>query len=60
MKILVAEIVLCCDQVEAEAAAVKAVANKLCPLEIVLDRVLLTSTGVLLGCWKVIFVSFNF
>ncbi|CAN6935663.1 unnamed protein product [Brassica oleracea] len=41
------------DEVEAEAAAVKAVANKLCPLEIVLDRVLLTSTGVLLGCWKV-------
>ncbi|WZZ06925.1 hypothetical protein YC2023_092846 [Brassica napus] len=48
------------DEVEAEAAAVKAVASKLCPLEIVLDRVLLTSTGVLLGCWKVIFVSFNF
>ncbi|XP_018446560.2 uncharacterized protein LOC108818163 isoform X1 [Raphanus sativus] len=41
------------DEVEAEVAAVKAVANKLCPLEIVLDRVLLTSTGVLLGCWKV-------
>ncbi|KAF2609425.1 hypothetical protein F2Q68_00046443 [Brassica cretica] len=41
------------DEVEAEAAAVKAVANNLCPLEIVLDRVLLTSTGVLLGCWKV-------
>ncbi|CAH8258159.1 unnamed protein product [Arabidopsis lyrata] len=41
------------DEVEGEAAAVKAVANKLCPLEIILDRVLLTSTGVLLGCWKV-------
>ncbi|CAH2067255.1 unnamed protein product [Thlaspi arvense] len=41
------------DEVEAEAASVKAVANELCPLEIVLDRVLLTSTGVLLGCWKV-------
>ncbi|KAG2254321.1 hypothetical protein Bca52824_084457 [Brassica carinata] len=41
------------DEVETEAAAVKAVANKLCPLEIILDRVLLTSTGVLLGCWKV-------
>ncbi|XP_023644182.1 uncharacterized protein LOC17896395 isoform X2 [Capsella rubella] len=41
------------DEVDGEAAAVKAVANKLCPLEIILDRVLLTSTGVLLGCWKV-------
>ncbi|CAA7043265.1 unnamed protein product [Microthlaspi erraticum] len=41
------------DEVEAEAAGVNAVANELCPLEIVLDRVLLTSTGVLLGCWKV-------
>ncbi|KAL1216742.1 hypothetical protein V5N11_025244 [Cardamine amara subsp. amara] len=41
------------DEVEVEAAAVKAVANELCPLEIILDRVLLTSTGVLLGCWKV-------
>ncbi|VVA95260.1 unnamed protein product [Arabis nemorensis] len=41
------------DEVEAEAAAVKAVANEFCPLEIILDRVLLTSTGVLLGCWKV-------
>ncbi|EOA35536.1 hypothetical protein CARUB_v10020743mg [Capsella rubella] len=40
------------DEVDGEAAAVKAVANKLCPLEIILDRVLLTSTGVLLGCWK--------
>ncbi|CAN8234804.1 unnamed protein product [Cochlearia groenlandica] len=41
------------DEVEAEASAVKDVANELCPLEIILDRVLLTSTGVLLGCWKV-------
>uniref|UniRef100_A0A1J3CM78 Transmembrane protein n=1 Tax=Noccaea caerulescens TaxID=107243 RepID=A0A1J3CM78_NOCCA len=41
------------DEVEAEAAAVNAIANELCPLEIILDRVLLTSTGVLLGCWKV-------
>ncbi|XP_010538062.1 PREDICTED: uncharacterized protein LOC104812546 isoform X2 [Tarenaya hassleriana] len=41
------------DEVEAEAAAVKAVANGMCPLEVVLDRVILTSTGVLLGCWKV-------
>lgn len=53
MKIIVSESLLH-YQVEGEAAAVKAVANKLCPLEIILDRVLLTSTGVLLGCWKVI------
>ncbi|KAL0701737.1 hypothetical protein Bca4012_057859 [Brassica carinata] len=46
------------DEVETEAAAVKAVANKLCPLEIILDRVLLTSTGVLLGCWKVVLFLF--
>uniref|UniRef100_A0A1D1Y7H9 Uncharacterized protein n=1 Tax=Anthurium amnicola TaxID=1678845 RepID=A0A1D1Y7H9_9ARAE len=42
------------DEIEAEAKAVKAVANVLCPLKIVLDRVVLTSTGVLLGCWQVI------
>ncbi|XVE54811.1 hypothetical protein DITRI_Ditri03aG0112500 [Diplodiscus trichospermus] len=41
-------------EIEAEAAAVRAVAERLCPLEIVLDRVVLTSTGVLLGCWQVI------
>lgn len=41
-------------QIEAEAAAVRAVAEGLCPLKIVLDRVVLTSTGVLLGCWQVI------
>ncbi|XP_007037309.2 PREDICTED: uncharacterized protein LOC18604656 isoform X2 [Theobroma cacao] len=41
-------------EIEAEAAAVRAVAEGLCPLEIVLDRVILTSTGVLLGCWQVI------
>ncbi|KAL4348937.1 hypothetical protein GQ457_17G016950 [Hibiscus cannabinus] len=41
-------------EIEAEAAAVKAVAEGLCPLEIVLDRVVLTSTGVLLGCWQVV------
>lgn len=38
---------------EAEANAVRAVAEGICPLEIVLDRVVLTSTGVLLGCWQV-------
>ncbi|XP_025014823.1 uncharacterized protein LOC8277404 isoform X2 [Ricinus communis] len=42
------------DEVEAEASAVGSVAEGLCPLEIVLDRVVLTSTGVLLGCWQVI------
>ncbi|KAA8540954.1 hypothetical protein F0562_024908 [Nyssa sinensis] len=42
------------QEIEAEANAVKAVAEVLCPLKIVLDRVVLTSTGVLLGCWQVI------
>eukprot|EP00268_Persea_americana_P068087 TRINITY_DN9437_c0_g1_i3.p1 TRINITY_DN9437_c0_g1~~TRINITY_DN9437_c0_g1_i3.p1 ORF type:complete len:211 (+),score=37.47 TRINITY_DN9437_c0_g1_i3:206-838(+) len=42
------------NEVEAEANAVKAVAETFCPLKIVLDRVVLTSTGVLLGCWQVL------
>ncbi|GLU12355.1 hypothetical protein SLE2022_290400 [Rubroshorea leprosula] len=42
------------EEIEAEATAVRAVAEAICPLEIVLDRVVLTSTGVLLGCWQVI------
>lgn len=42
-----------CYQIEAEANAVRVVVEKLCPLNIVLDRVVLTSTGVLLGCWQV-------
>ncbi|XP_011002826.1 PREDICTED: uncharacterized protein LOC105109734 isoform X2 [Populus euphratica] len=42
------------DEIEAEVNAVKAVADSVCPLKIVLDRVVLTSTGVLLGCWQVI------
>ncbi|KAL5544447.1 hypothetical protein UlMin_008231 [Ulmus minor] len=41
-------------EIEAEATAVRAVSKDLCPLKIVLDRVVLTSTGVLLGCWQVI------
>ncbi|PIA62636.1 hypothetical protein AQUCO_00200565v1 [Aquilegia coerulea] len=41
------------SEVEVEANSVKAVAEVLCPLNIVLDRVVLTSTGVLLGCWQV-------
>lgn len=41
------------NEIAAEATAIKAVADSLCPLKIVLDRVVLTSTGVLLGCWQV-------
>ncbi|XP_021896564.1 uncharacterized protein LOC110813622 [Carica papaya] len=41
------------QEIGAEAAAVKSAAAELCPLEIFLDRVILTSTGVLLGCWQV-------
>ncbi|XP_051117094.1 uncharacterized protein LOC127241882 [Andrographis paniculata] len=40
-------------EIEAEANAVEGVAATICPLNIVLDRVILTSTGVLLGCWQV-------
>ncbi|XP_027169141.1 uncharacterized protein LOC113768834 [Coffea eugenioides] len=40
-------------EIEAEVNAIKAVAEGLCPLRISLDRVVLTSTGVLLGCWQV-------
>ncbi|KAK7304614.1 hypothetical protein VNO77_42498 [Canavalia gladiata] len=42
------------EEIETEASSVEAVAATLCPLKIVLDRVVLTSTGVLLGCWQVI------
>lgn len=45
-------VILFC-QIEAEVTAVRDVAQGLCPLKIVLDRVVLTSTGVLLGCWQV-------
>ncbi|KAK4427895.1 hypothetical protein Salat_1558500 [Sesamum alatum] len=41
-------------EIEAEANAIKAVAESICPLHIVLDQVVLTSTGVLLGCWQVV------
>ncbi|CAH9095825.1 unnamed protein product [Cuscuta epithymum] len=41
-------------EIEAEADAVKTLAEGLCPLNVVLDRVILTSTGVLVGCWQVI------
>ncbi|CAN0901644.1 hypothetical protein LINGRAHAP2_LOCUS21540 [Linum grandiflorum] len=40
-------------QIEAEAAAVRMAVEGFCPLKIILDRVVLTSTGVLLGCWQV-------
>ncbi|TKY73394.1 hypothetical protein E2542_SST02146 [Spatholobus suberectus] len=42
------------EEIKAEASSVEAVAATLCPLKIVLDRVVLTSTGVVLGCWQVI------
>ncbi|KAH7683896.1 hypothetical protein IHE45_05G212700 [Dioscorea alata] len=42
------------SEIEAEANAIKVVAESLCPLDIVLDRVIMTSTGVLLGCWQVL------
>ncbi|CAK8565416.1 unnamed protein product [Lathyrus sativus] len=42
------------EEIESEASLVETVAAGLCPLNIVLDRVVLTSTGVLLGCWQVI------
>ncbi|MCH87277.1 hypothetical protein A2U01_0008143 [Trifolium medium] len=47
------------EEIEAEASSVETVAARLCPLNIVLDRVVLTSTGVLLGCWQVIFHNLN-
>lgn len=40
-------------QVEIEAAAVKNVADQSWLLEIELERVVLTPSGVLLGCWQV-------
>lgn len=46
-------------QVEAEAVAVKRVAEQSCPLEIELERVVLTPTGVLLGCWQVLLLSLS-
>ncbi|XP_075480061.1 uncharacterized protein LOC142520805 [Primulina tabacum] len=41
-------------EIEVEASAIKTVTETICPLNIFLDRVVLTSTGVLLGCWQVI------
>ncbi|WVZ20833.1 hypothetical protein V8G54_008155 [Vigna mungo] len=45
------------EEIEAEASSVKAVVSKLCPLKIVLDRVVLTSTGVVSGTDPVIIRS---
>ncbi|GAA0140395.1 hypothetical protein LIER_35228 [Lithospermum erythrorhizon] len=42
------------EEIESEAKAIENVAKELCPLSVILDRVVLTSTGVLLGCWQVI------
>ncbi|KAM7523131.1 hypothetical protein LguiA_013033 [Lonicera macranthoides] len=39
-------------EIETEANVVKVVAEVVCPLRIVFDMVVLTSTGVLLGCWQ--------
>uniref|UniRef100_A0A0E0EIG9 Uncharacterized protein n=1 Tax=Oryza meridionalis TaxID=40149 RepID=A0A0E0EIG9_9ORYZ len=41
------------DEIEAEVDAVKRVTDDVCPLKIILDQVVLTSTGVLLGLWQV-------
>ncbi|KAK4362216.1 hypothetical protein RND71_017457 [Anisodus tanguticus] len=41
------------SEIEAEANAVRAVSESICPLKIALDRGVLTSTGVLVGCWQV-------
>ncbi|KAH6773067.1 transmembrane protein [Perilla frutescens var. frutescens] len=41
-------------EIEAEAHAVEAASKSICPMHIVLDRIILTPTGVLLGCWHVV------
>lgn len=47
-------------KVEAEANAVNQVAEQSCQISIELERVVLTPTGVLLGCWQVCTFFFNF
>ncbi|XP_073122248.1 uncharacterized protein [Henckelia pumila] len=42
------------SEIEGEANSIKIVAETICPLNIFLDRVVLTSTGVLLGCWQMV------
>lgn len=41
-------------QLRDELRATKGVAQRLCPLRVSLDRILLTSTGVLMACWQVL------
>ncbi|KAH0762801.1 hypothetical protein KY290_018874 [Solanum tuberosum] len=48
------------SEIEAEANAVRAVSESICPLKITLDRVVLTSTGVLVGCWQAILDALMF
>jgi len=47
-------------QVEIEAAAVRHVADRSFLLDIELERVVLTPSGVLLGCWQVLSLLFLF
>jgi hypothetical protein len=41
------------DAVRKEITAVRAVAGHSCPIRAVLDRVVVTSTGVVVACWQV-------
>ncbi|KAJ7562958.1 hypothetical protein O6H91_03G090300 [Diphasiastrum complanatum] len=42
------------EEIAEEIRATNEVAKRCCPLDIRLERVVLTSTGVLLGCWQVV------
>ena len=42
-----------CCQVAEEARAVEEVCRQLCPIQVSLDRVLITPTGVVLAAWQV-------
>ncbi|WIA31868.1 hypothetical protein OEZ86_002733 [Tetradesmus obliquus] len=42
------------DAVRQEIAAVRGVAGRSCPVRAVLDRVVVTSTGVVVACWQVL------
>eukprot|EP00897_Mesotaenium_endlicherianum_P000403 jgi/Mesen1/10363/ME000080S09755 len=42
------------QQVDEEAASVKELCRRAVPVRVALDRVVLTATGVLLGCWQVL------
>jgi hypothetical protein len=41
------------SEVEVESEAIRGVASQTCPIAAVLDRVILTSSGVLVACWQV-------